>query len=193
MISKLPLIAATVLTFSLVTVAKAAAAEIGPLLETARSASGSGNHAAAIEALQKALEAVRTDAPLTAAAFVTVTRPAAFYGDYAARPDAVFGSGEPLQFYLEPKNLVYARGADGSYLPAFEVDLEIATEAGQSIGRQQRFASFQVASKSAIQDIFLNLKVTLTGAPPGGYRVSFVVRDLNSSKTATFTQAIMIR
>jgi hypothetical protein len=94
---------------------------------------------------------------------------------------------------MEPKNLVNSRTATGTYEPAFEVDLKILTAAGKVLVSQDRFGSVRLPTKSAVQDIFLNLKVTLSGAPPGEYRVRFVVRDLNSKKAATVTQPITLK
>lgn len=39
----------------------------------------------------------------------------------------------------------------------------------------------------------MNLKVTLTGAPAGQYKIRFLVRDLNSKKAATAEQPITVR
>jgi hypothetical protein len=94
---------------------------------------------------------------------------------------------------MEPKNLVYPRTAAGSYEPAFEVNLQIVTAAGKVVVTQARFGSFRLPTKNAVQDILLNLKVTLSGAPPGEYSVRFVVCDLNSKKTATVTQPITLK
>ncbi len=47
-------------------------------------------YAAAIEALEQALENVRVEAPLTVKPFLHVTQPAKFYGDYTPRANAVF-------------------------------------------------------------------------------------------------------
>jgi hypothetical protein len=173
--------------------APATAADIGALLSSAGSAAESGEHAAAVEALEQALERVRIEAPLLVNPFLVVARPADFYGDYAPREDAVFRSGEPLYFYMEPKNLVAMRTEASTYEPAFEVDLEVLDADGQSIGSQDKFASFRLPTKSAVHDIFLNLEVTLSGAPPGKYGVRFVVRDLNSNKTTTVTQSITVQ
>jgi len=170
-----------------------AAADISAFLARAGTAEKSDDHAASIAALEQALERVRAEAPLTVKPFVLVTRPAKFYGDYTSRANAVFQGGEVQQFYLEPKNLVYPRTAAGNYEPAFEVDLKILTAAGKAVARQERFGSFRLPTKSPVQDIFLNLKVTLSGAPAGEYKVQFVVRDLNSKKTATVTQPITVK
>jgi hypothetical protein len=170
-----------------------AAADISALLSRAGAAGKSGDHAASIAALEQALEKVRVEAPLTVKPFLLVTQPAKFYGDYTPRANAVFQGGGAQQFYLEPKNLVYPRTAAGTYEPSFEVDMKILTAAGKTVGSQERFASFRLPTKSPVQDIFLNLKVTLSGAPAGEYKVQFLVRDLNSKKTATVTQPITLK
>lgn len=189
------LLLVAVLTISSWAVASppAAAADINALLARAAAADKGGDHAGTIKALEQALEMVRVEAPLTVKPFVLVTRSAKFYGDFALRADATFSGGEAQQFYMEPKNLVYVLTAAGTYEPAFDVDLQILTAAGKVVVSQERFGSFRMPTKSAVQDIYLNLKVTLSGAPPGGYSVRFVVRDLNSKKTATVTQPITLK
>ena len=189
----LHLIAAlTISTWAVVT-QPAAAADISALLARAAAADKGGDPAATIKALEEALDTVRVVAPLTVKPFVLVTQPAKFYGDLAPRADAVFSGGEAQQSYLEPKNLVYPRTATGTYEPAFEVDLRILTAAGKVVVSQDRFGSFRLPTKSAVQDIVLNLKVTLSGAPPGEYSVRFIVRDLNSKKAVTVTPPITLK
>jgi hypothetical protein len=176
-----------------VTRAPAEAADISAQLTRAAAAEKAGNHEAAIEALEQALESVRAEAPLTVKPFLVVAQPAKFYGDYTPRANAIFQAGEPQEFYMEPKNLVYPRPAAGAYEPAFEVDLQILTADGKVVVNQAKFGSFRLPAKSAVRDIFMNLKVTLDGAPPGEYGVRFIVRDLNSKKTATVTQPITLK
>ena len=171
----------------------AGAADISASLTRAAAAAKADNHAAAAEALEQALSAVRREAPLTLAPFVVVAQPAKFYGDYEPRASTVFPTSETLRFYMEPKNLVYGRAASGVYEPAFEVDLEILTAAGKTIFEKPRFGTFRLSARSPVQDIFMNLAVALTGAPAGDYNVRFVVRDLNSKKSATVSQKVTLR
>ncbi len=56
--------------------APAEAADISALLTRAAAAETAGNPAAAIEALEQALENVRVEAPLTVKPFLVVTHPA---------------------------------------------------------------------------------------------------------------------
>jgi hypothetical protein len=132
-------------------------------------------------------------APLTAKPFFLVSEPAKFYGDYKPRRDAVFQRGEQLHFYLEPKNLVYPRTDQGLYEPAFSIDLHILSAAGEVLVNQERFGFFRFSSKSPLQDIFVNLQVTLTGAPAGRYQIRFLVHDANSEKATTVTQPMTLK
>jgi hypothetical protein len=173
--------------------AQAQGTDVRTLLDRAQAAVKASDHKALVPALEQALEKARADAPLTINPFVLVTQPAKYYGDYAPRGSNVVPRGEALQFYLEPKNLVVTRAADGTYTPAFDVDLQILMTGGKVIGTQEKFGTFRVASRSPVQDIYMNLKVTLTGAPAGEYEVRFVVKDANSKKTATVSHPITMK
>jgi hypothetical protein len=177
----------------LLTAVIADAADVGPLLDRARAANGRGDHAAAIEALEQALEAVRTEAPLVLAAFTLVERPAKIYGDYAARREAAVPRGQPLEFYVEPKNLVYVRKSDGTLETTFKADVRILGGDGKPLFEQADFGSWRFASRSRVQDVYMNLKLSVTGAPAGDYTVEFIVRDGNSTKTARVAQRITLK
>ena len=170
----------------------AAETALEPLLATARASVARRDYPAAIDALQKALEEVRRAAPLAVEKFMAVREPAKMYGGYVPRGSAEYRQDEELHFYLEPKNLVYPKAADGTYKPAFDVGFEILDKDGASVAKQDRFGSFQFTSQSALQDIYVNLHLTLTGAPPGAYEVRFTVKDVNSDKTATVKQAFKV-
>ena len=167
----------------------APAADIAAQLERAGAAAARDDHAAAIGALEEALDAVREEAPLTLQPFVLVEKPAAMFGDIHARADASYSGSEPLLFYMEPKNLVYARSG-GLYKPGFSVDLAVLDADGEVIASQDKFGAFDFSSQSRFQDIFVNLTLTLTGVPAGDYTVRFTVRDANSKKSATVEKTI---
>jgi hypothetical protein len=160
-----------------------------PRLAQAEGALARRDYPAAIAALEQALREVRQAAPLAVESFALVGEPAKSYGAYAARPNAEFRGKEEMHFYLEPKNLVSSRSAAGLYEPGFDVDFEIVDEDGDTVAKQERFGSFRFTSKSALQDIYVNLHVSVEGAPPGAYEIRFTLRDANSPKTATVKQA----
>ena len=148
--------------------------------------------AADIATLEKQLEEARNQAPITVTPFLAVKGPAAYYGNYEPRKDTVYKSGEAMNFYAEPKNLAFPKNSQGVYKPSFAVDLEVTSSDGKSM-KKPDFASFNLDSRSRIQDIYLNLDVTLTGAPPGKYKVKFTIRDKNSKKKADFAQDVTIK
>jgi hypothetical protein len=148
--------------------------------------------AADIATLERELEKARNDAPLMIQSFVAVDKPAPYYGGYEPRKDTVYRKGEQMHFYAEPKNLVFPKNAKGIYTPRFDVDLEITGPDGKSF-KKDKFVNFALETRSRIQDLYLNLDVSLTGAPAGKYNVKFVVHDGNSKKTAAFAQDVTIK
>ena len=144
-----------------------------------------------VDALERQLDKAREAAPMTVRNFMLVTRPAKYFGDYEARKGNTIGKDEKLNFYAEPRNLVQKQ-ADGVYETALEVDIEITPEKGAP-QKQPKFLAVRIPSRSRIQDLYLNMAVSLGGAPPGKYNFKFVVRDMNSKKTATITQDVLIK
>ena len=178
------IVAALVVLF----VGPSAQADVAALLDQAEAAAARKEHAKVVAALEEALTEARREAPLTASPFLVVNEKAAMYGGYTPRRDAVFGGDDEMRFYLEPKNLVYPRRGDGTYAPAFTVDYEILDATGDVVSRGDKFGDFGFTSKSRLQDIYVNLGLSLKGAPPGKYTVRFTLRDKNSPKTAILTQ-----
>ena len=97
-----------------------------------------------------------------------------------------------MNFYGEPRNLVFPKGSNGKYTIAFAVDLEVTDASGRAM-KKENFEQFKMDSRSRIQDLYLNLRVALTNAPPGKYNVKFRIRDKNSKKTAEFAQDVTVK
>ena len=148
--------------------------------------------AADIETLERQLAEAREAAPMVVKPFMAVSKPAAYFGDYEPRPNTVYNRSEKLYFYGEPKNLLYPKNAKGQFEPAFDVDVEIRGPTGESM-KQPKLMSFRLPTRSRAQDIFLNLSLTLSSAPPGKYNVKFVVRDLNSKKSAAVDTDVTLK
>lgn len=144
-----------------------------------------------IEALERQLEQARSAAPMEIKPFMAVKREPQYFGDYEERKDKVYKRGEQLLFYGEPKNLVI-KNAKGTYEPAFDVDVEIQGPGGQGM-KKDKFMSFNLPTRSRVQDIFLNLSLSLDKAPPGKYNVKFTVRDKNSKKSASAATDITLQ
>lgn len=148
--------------------------------------------AADIATLEAELEKARLEAPLVVQNFMVVKAPVQYFGGYEPRGNANFSSGEDMFFYGEPRNLVFPKGGNGKYSIAFAVDLEVTDSSGRSM-KQDNFEQFKLDSRSRLQDLYLNLRVSLTNAPPGKYKVKFRIRDKNSRKTAEFAQDVTLK
>ncbi|HUP98092.1 MAG TPA: hypothetical protein VM073_09130 [Usitatibacter sp.] len=145
-----------------------------------------------IEALEKQLEDLRNAAPMEIKPFMAVKRAPQYFGDYEPRADNVYKRGEELLFYGEPKNLMLQKDAKGVYQPAFDVDVEIKGPGDASM-KKDKFMTFKLPTRSRVQDIFLNLTLSLGQAPAGKYNVKFTVRDLNSKKVASAASDIVLK
>ena len=145
-----------------------------------------------IEALERQLELARIGAPMAVKPFMTVKRPANYFGDYEPRSNNEFRRGEKVLFYGEPKNLTFATKAGGLLEVGFHVDVEIKGPDGKTMG-QEKVMSLKLPTRSRVQDIYLNLDLELDKAPPGKYSVKFTVRDQNSKKSAIAAGEVTIK
>ena len=111
---------------------------------------------------------------------------AAGYGMYEPR-DAVFAQGEQLIVYAEPVGIKWASGGRG-YIAGFVVDVDVLGADGTVLGGQKNFGdfSFDMASTPSTS-IHANLTLSLTGLPPGNYKVRYTFTDRTSSEQ-TFTE-----
>lgn len=148
-------------------------------------------HAADVESLERQLEQARDAAPMVIKAFTTISKPAQYFGNYEPRKNNVFRRGEKLYFYGEPKNILSTKNAKGLFELAFDVDMEISGPGDTS--KKMKMMTFRLPSRSRVQDIFLNLSLSLDNAPVGSYNVKFIVRDLNSKKTAAVDTDVTLK
>ena len=145
-----------------------------------------------VDALEAQLDKAREAAPMTIRNFMLVSRPAKYFGDFEPRKGDAYARGQELHFYAEPRNLVMKKNAAGLFEPALEVDIEVAPEEGQP-HKQPKFMAVKIPSRSRIQDLYLNMTVSLGQTPPGKYKIKFVVRDMNSKKSASVSQAVTFK
>ena len=121
-----------------------------------------------------------------------VTEPAAGFGLYNPRPDAVYKSGEPIILYAEPVGFGYGTGGEGLYTVGFSVDLQVLDEAGQELANVQGVTELNLTSRYKNREFQANLTYNLDGIAAGKYRLVTTLRDTNSAKIGSFETAIEI-
>ncbi|MGV3650850.1 MAG: hypothetical protein ACO1OK_05455 [Devosia sp.] len=146
-------------------------------------------HAQSLDAIAAAEEAVYAawqETPLTFRKALFVASEDAEFGDYEARPDAVFAPGEPIIVYAEPVGFGWLEEGEG-YRFGFGIDLEILSPEGTVLLEQPDFLAVEQQSRVRVRDFLLVMTLDLSGAEPGDYQLRYRVRDIASEKAAPIT------
>ncbi|MEA1833746.1 hypothetical protein U8607_16805 [Methylobacterium durans] len=154
--------------------------------------STTGSNRDAYEAAERAASEAWERLPFSTRRAMFVTRKAALYGDYDARGSNVFAPGEPLVSYVEPLGFAYRKSGD---LYTFEgtIDFAIRTKSGEELGSQKAFQSYSLTSHARAREFFLNLTITLDGAPAGDYVLAVTLNDTVRKMSTEIEQPFTIR
>jgi hypothetical protein len=153
------------------------AAEAETLLAAGDAAKGFG-------ALEAAVEAFWSAAPLTLKQ-AYFAAPASV-GLAAKRPDGPFMPGEPARVYIEPVGYGLAE-ADGTYTIALDTGIEIRAPGGLIIAKSENFGHLEW--KGAVRNRSFNgrISIDLPELKAGEYELVLSVDDPASGKSAAVT------
>ncbi|WP_342148379.1 hypothetical protein [Methylorubrum sp. SB2] len=125
--------------------------------------------------------------PLAIAKLQFVTRPAAEFGDIAARGSNAFPAGEKMQIYLEVTGQTIRPAAPGQRKFGLRLDYEVL--AGDRVLAGQKGAFDQDFTLDAqvppVPTMYLNAGLNLTGLEPGAYTLAYTLHDKLDGRTAT--------
>lgn len=159
----------------------------GPVADAgarAEALSGEGKTLAALSALDDAVDAVWTAAPLTFRKALPVARAAGF-GLYQARPDARYRVGETVTVYVEPVGFLYGRSG-AFYTIGLVAGLAIENGSGQVLAEARDLFDVAVRSRHKNREFNLSLSFAMPDLKPGDYVGTFTVRDRHSQKSGSF-------
>ncbi len=108
------------------------------------------------------------------------------FGDFERRTSDTFKAGEPLTVYAEPVGFNYVL-ANGRYSFALGADLSLESSAGQIIVQGENLFSIDDSSRVPIREFHMVLSINLPDIKAGAYKAVFLVRDMNSNKTGSFS------
>jgi hypothetical protein len=145
-----------------------------------------------VKTKQQAVLAAWDGTPLTLRRAIFVARKPELYGDYDERKSNAFKPGEPLITYLEPVGYTWKSVDDGKYQFGVSADVIIKTPDGKIIGGKDKFLDAVQKSRNKVQELMVNLTLTLTGTPPGDYIITYTLHHANSDKSASFSQPFKI-
>lgn len=139
-----------------------------------------------------ALDAAWDQAPLSFAALAFVEAPAAGYGQYTPRADAVFGAGDTLTVYAEPVGFGHEETETG-YGVRLSAGFELLNMSGQVLAEQSGFADLRADSRNRLREFHATLSFAFEGLRPGEYRLVAKFTDMVSGKTASAELPFSIR
>lgn len=114
------------------------------------------------------------------------------YGIYNPRPDNKFTSGSKVIIYSEPWGYGYGSPGEGLNSINFAVDLEVLTEAGETLGSLKDIAKIDFVSRRKMRELNATVFFDVGGISPGKFLLKVTMRDMNSAKTGTFDVPIEI-
>ncbi len=145
----------------------------------------------AIDVLSKTMQQVWNSIPLHVKKAVLVNEKAKGYGDYNARPDNVYKSGEIIRLYVEPVGLTRQKEGD-HYVVAGAFDYTVAREDGTILIGKENFGRLDAKTKNFGTHDYVDFDYNFTGLKPGSYVIKTVIRDLTGSKIASVTTPVRI-
>ncbi len=147
-----------------------------------------------LEGLHRAMAGAWRQLPFTAVNVHLVAAPPQGYGQFIPRVDNVYRPSEPLILYLEPVGFTVIHDQDkGTYRYHLTADFNLVDAWGRVVSGRRRFGHFQGQSRNFPDRFPLTFTYSLSGLPPGEYKVETILRDmLGTQKTYTIVTPIRI-
>ncbi len=151
----------------------------GPIADSAKRGEqllAAGKPLAAWKAMDEAVEAIWEKMPLTIAKALFVVGDPQGYGIFDPRESNVFKPDESMVVYVEPLGFGH-RLVNGIYEIDIDVGLAVRDKSGKTVASRESFGQFRLRSRRRNREFFLKLTISLNGAPPGDYVLSFPITD----------------
>lgn len=177
--------------------------EPGKYLELAASALSLGDNLKALGMAEQAAQAIWQRVPLSLTRAMLVSEPARGYGVYKARPNNKYlisgpdrpvfpGRGMPVYVYLEPMGYRVRQLAGGQYQMGLAMDVALYDVRGKHLFSKKDFMKIPTKSHHFLREYFLNVTVSLKGAPPGSYKLRLTVKDLIGAQKTSVELPIVL-
>jgi hypothetical protein len=163
----------------------AVAGEIADKAALAETLVGRGYGEAALAAFDKSTAAFWAASPLQLRV-IAFADSVAGYGNYVARPDSVFRSGDTLRLYFEPVGYTFTPDGDG-IRAGISVDVEIRSPGGLIFGSAEDFVRLEWKGRTPMHEVHATVATPLPALKPGEYLLLLTLRDQGSDKTEEVT------
>ncbi|MFZ5586447.1 MAG: hypothetical protein ACOZHQ_10995 [Thermodesulfobacteriota bacterium] len=148
-------------------------------LMEAKAALAKKDAGATLAALRQATALAWRELPFTALNVHLAAAPPSGYGQFIQRVDNVYRPSEPLILYLEPVGFRVDHDAKQEvYTYSLTADFNLVDAWGRVVGGRREFGRFGGESRHFPDRFPLTFTYSLSGLPPGEYRVETTLRDL---------------
>ena len=155
-------------------------------LDDARRALDKKDAAATLESLRRATALAWAELPFTALNVHLAAAPPSGYGQFVPRVDNVYRPSEPLILYLEPVGFRVSHDPKQEiYAYNLTADFNLVDAWGRVVGGRRDFGRFGGQSQQFPDRFPLSFTYSLSGLPPGEYRVETTLRDLMGKQAHT--------
>ncbi len=173
--------------------AVAAPAAFNQALDDARRALDQKDPAGTLESLRRATALAWGELPFTALNVHLTAAPPSGYGQFIPRVDNVYRPSEPLILYLEPVGFAVRHDQKaGIYSYNLTADFNLVDAWGRVVGGRRDFGRFGGQSRNFPDRFPLTFTYSLSGLPPGDYRVETTLRDLIGKQSHTVVTPLRI-
>jgi hypothetical protein len=164
----------------------AQADDLDQALKEVRRASEAREAAPTVKALRQLTALAWERLPFSVLEMRLLAAPPAGHGQYLPRVDNVFRQSEPMILYMEPVGFkVRHDPKEGTYTYDLTADFNLVDAWGRVVGGRRDFGRFGGQSYQFPDRFPLSFTYSLSGLPPGDYRVETTLRDLLGKQAQT--------
>lgn len=143
--------------------------------------------------LRQAIAQAWKKLPFTAIEVHLVAAPPTGFGQFLPRVDNVYRPSEPLILYMEPVGFkVRYNDEKQTYYFQLSADFNLVDAWGRVVSGRRDFGRFGGDSRHFPDRFPLTFTYSLSGLPPGDYRVETVLRDMLGKGSHSVTTPIRI-
>lgn len=143
--------------------------------------------------LRQAIAQAWKKLPFTAIEVHLVAAPPTGFGQFLPRVDNVYRPSEPLILYMEPVGFkVRYNDEKQTYYFQLSADFNLVDAWGRVVSGRRDFGRFGGDSRHFPDRFPLTFTYSLSGLPPGDYRVETVLRDMLGKGSHAVTTSIRI-
>ena len=183
------LLLGTLLAWSL----PASAADPLKLIDQARAKVAAGEMKHGLFMLEQAMQAVWERSPFYLRMAVLTEDKAQGFGIYQPKKQNSYPKNKAIiHIYVEPSGYRY-QVQQGIYNFGLDMDVYLLDKTGKVLFGKEKFLKTDMRSRRPNREFFMNVTLTLTGAPPGDYVVKLAAQDKISQALAEIRVPISIK